>query len=233
MEVQHYPMECELHRTRPCCLYLIWLEGVYMKKWLIVICILLAMSGCKPWPNWIDIDEFTELEWYSANPGKGIGKGKDILENIFELEGLSNEEYLYDINPGLYGKMETTKGYMIMRKELDEPILRYEVKKIEIHLEKDKSIVIEDNNTIDDIIQIRKGQNALRLDQEYMDALWKQQDDVNGFFYFDLPCDLIWECYITCNENESVYLIGYNAKESVWYQYDITAVIAGVLQKGT
>lgn len=104
-----------------------------------------------------------------------------------------------------------------MHKNSEEPIRRFAVKKVEIKRKND-GIVIEDKAVINRLVSVRKGEKGRRLDPD--DIV-----DINGYFHFDLPCKLVWECRIESDTEGIVHLICYHAKENGWYDYDVTSIL--------
>ena len=128
-----------------------------MKRFFIylVVCVLaLANSSCKDtkWYHTV-LPDFLPMQGYSAQPGKALGKGEDMLDNIYALKGLPQEDFLYRDEGGLYGGHDIS---LLMNKNVDEPILNYAVNKIEIEKSDGSTVSIENNDMINHLLQLRK-----------------------------------------------------------------------------
>lgn len=196
-----------------------------MKRFFIylVVCVLaLANSSCKDtkWYHTV-LPDFLPMQGYSAQPGKALGKGEDMLDNIYALKGLPQEDFLYRDEGGLYGGHDIS---LLMNKNVDEPILNYAVNKIEIEKSDGSTVSIENNDMINHLLQLRK--NGVSEECEDRDT----EPVMNTTVYFDLPCQLLWKCSVLTNEEGIVQLICFQVKENGWYAYDATAILSTELK---
>lgn len=212
---------------------------------LLLCCLLISLCGCGDF--WYDVpSEFIDAPMYSAQKkGKGLGHPEDkMLDNIYALKGLPESDYLYRTEGSFWGSDSPT-GFLIMNKNAQEPIFRYDVYKIEIKRDKTnfdgsitaagEPIVIEDAQIIADMISLRLNGSGKYWEDLEIDTDTYYDNPV--CFYFDLPCQLIWNSVIFREEDENGDTIIYwkcldviNDREIC---YDATGILEGIQNSGS
>jgi len=206
---------------------------------LLILCAFFLETGCnRPFFNtYTPSFEYTKAN-YSANPMEYLGKWEgDPMINVFELDGLPHD-YLWQKKIGLYDSSE----YFIMSKNVQEPIFRYEVYKVEIIRDKinfdgsisniEGSLVIEDNQVIADMLSLRASGYGKDWEEFKIDPNTYYYNTVS--FYFDLPCELSWESsiffYEDENKSQKFYWRCYDVMNDRDVCYDITDVFTSLLK---
>lgn len=204
---------------------------------LLLILFLLLVSGCRNF--WYELSpDFIKAGYYVAPIGKrslGHPDGK-MYDNIYTLKGLPQSDYLLRTEGSPWGSAESY-GFLLMNKKVQEPIFLYDVKMIEISKdinEFNKSIphvsepvVIEDSQTIADFILLRT--NGVGIDKENFfvddDSYWYV------YFYFDLPCKLVWKSSIFWDESkeQKIYWRVHDVASGSEICYDATEILSPLL----
>ncbi len=154
------------------------------------------------------------------------------LSVVFGLKGMETDEYLY------YKDVWWTSatGYLAVRKGVDEPILRFPVKTMQVLFESDKK---------DAVYSLKKADltPALRSGVLYdMHGEGKRQfsDQKIIQLLFDLPCKLYYQCVLAKEaETNSLYFLYKLVDESTgeedwttkWYICEVTDLLADRLPK--
>ena len=163
-------------------------------------------------------DDYVELSYYSANRGEFLGD-KDLYNTCYELDGLPIESYLL-IDKASGFTTVSHKDIVVMNKKSAEPFLCYDVEKIEISVDDQDVISITDSTVINSVLaQRRNSEPIIRQHISY---------DTNAKMYFNLPCELTFECIII-EEGGKVLLLCYDAISYDWYEYDATEHLASFL----
>ena len=169
---------------------------------MFVLC-LLPLCSCGNF--WYDLPpEFIDAHCYKAPRGnKSLGHpGDKALHNIYLLEGLPKSDYLGKTEGSLWGSASLT-SFLVMNKNVREPILRYgdnvfkfEINRDEIHFDGSitavgEFVVIEDLQTIASMISLRASGFGKDWEDFKIDPDFYRYNSIS--FYFDFPCELVWE----------------------------------------
>lgn len=209
---------------------------------LLALCMLLLTCGCTNY--WYDLpSDFIDASSYSAKIGDtGLGHVEDILTNVYALEGLSKNEYLGITRGSLWDTgLKEDRALLIMSKNVQEPVFRYDV--YEIKIERVKVNFDRTSTTVEDPVVIQDSEVIANLISLHAEGKGKSEDDFgidpNSYysnlftFHFDLPCELIWRSYIFQDEdenrNEIVYWKCYRAVDHQAYYYDVTEILSPFL----
>ncbi len=159
-------------------------------------------------------DDGVSLSYYSANRGDLLGD-KDLHNTCYELDGLPIESYLL-IDKASGFTTVSHEDIVVMNKDSVEPILCYDVKKIEIQNDEQGVISITNKTIIDRVLEQRRSDEPIERQNMYYAT--------NATMYFDLPCELTFECVIV-KEGDKVLLLCYDAVSYDWYEYDVTHLL--------
>ena len=209
---------------------------------LLASCMLFLMCGCNDF--WYDLSsDFIEASFYDAKIGnRSLGHVEDMLTNIYAIEGLSENEYLGITRGSLWGNgNKSNRASLIMNKNVQEPIFRYDI--YEVKIERDKvnfdgsittvgnPIVIKDSGIIANLISLHAEGNGKREDDFKTDPESNYYNSVS--FYFDLPCELIWNSSIFRDKDEDgnhiIYWRCYNVAENREICYVVTEILLPLL----
>ena len=165
-------------------------------------------------------EDFIYLPYYIAEKGEYLGrKGReeiDVLGGVYTLKDMPSEQFV--IHEQYYLNNGPSDVFVYMDRSLAEPILSYDVRKIEFHTN-GENVVIEDKQIINNIVSIIRNSASYECEAP---------DYMNTFFSFDLECDMGFQCYVEC-VNDKIYIICFNIKDNCWYTYDVTAVLKDFL----
>ncbi|MBO5797998.1 MAG: hypothetical protein J6R77_06605 [Clostridia bacterium] len=192
-----------------------------------LLCLLLVftfiLSGCRkelpPEEMRYDIPEnFIQLPFYSMTEGERLGQNHAYpTETVYTLEGLPREQFLCLKK----GNDKTSLNYLWIQKDAAEPILQYEVEKVEITQTGNETMTLTDKTLITRLFAgLRDGDG-----QKIEDSSPKLP---NASAHFALPCELIWLFGINVDEEGRALLFYHDAKKDEWYQYDVTDILSGI-----
>ena len=136
--------------------------------------------------------------------------------NVHSLKGFSSNDLLY---VEFYYPVGDTREYIFLDKELEEPIKWLTIKQIIITEPDGSTVKIVDTSILSRVKEVLQNQTG----SEYY-----YTDSLNTVVYFDVECDLSWKCAIEKRVNDAIYLIGYNHKNAVWLEYDVTDLLSGI-----
>lgn len=183
---------------------------------VIVLFVTLSLKGCRAMFSYytdISDEEWMELFFYNANPGKHLGKYPDnIFCNVYNLKDVAENELLYV--DGFEGSEEPI---IFLNKEFDEPIKRFSIKKIIITKSDNAIIEIDDITILDQIGQMLQNEKGISISSF--------SGEYNASIYFDVACDLRWSCAVERKEDGSIHLIGYEQKGSQFLDYDVSNIL--------
>ena len=218
------------------------MEVLYVKKSVFILIFFtivfllsffVVMYGYKFEPKIYPIPSDFVVIPYRAEKGKYLGRRstKDydvLLSSVHEIKGLSKNEYILFSEGSIYAS-STLKVFM--QKDIQEPILRYKdsVFKIEIDVNQkneDGAVVknlknsVEDNQVILDFITLyENGKTVDWDDNTYI------SDTQNIFFYFDLPCKLIWESTLYFHDDGEIYWLCWDFINNKKICYNVTNIL--------
>jgi len=82
-------------------------------------------------------------------------------------------------------------------------------------------------NVIESLVDLRKNGVPAEYEVKYDEEGICQNLQLNATFYFDLPCELTFQCYIITDENAVVWFICFDVVKDGWYAYDATSILSG------
>lgn len=173
--------------------------------------------------EWIEL----EFECYNCDLDEYLGKYPGAeWGNVYSMKGFSSNDLLY---VEFYYPTGGTSEYIFLDKELEEPVKWLTIKEIVITKSDDSNVKIVDELIINQLEDVLKNQ----IGSEYRNPNYNYDNyyefvDLNTSVYFDVECDLSWKCAIEKRANDAIYLIGYDQKNAVWLEYDVTDLLSGI-----
>lgn len=222
-----------------------------MKKLLclFLISIFVCSVGCiglKKETQYYDIEnDYIKLEDYVNKIGgidsylKYLGKDiadKDIPENqfvtpsvrIYSMSNLPADDYIYRIESDFI----TSSREQYMKKDVEEPILRYPIYEIEIFTNihaKDPALILKDQEIINALQTIRREGDSIR--QEILSI--KSKNYVYGYCILDLRqfsrrygLTYIYTSRFDFDNPEHIQWICFDSKDGCLYTYDVTEILS-------
>lgn len=187
----------------------------------LMVVIILSLSACTG-KTYSAPAGFEVMPGYSATEGDFLGRSHydtetGVLGNFYSLESIDKEDMV------LYREVSPYSEQTIIYCDpaLEDPFTIYPVKKIEIvnykhiiSVEEYTPTVVSDPKTIDSLVSLKQKATTQIDNQEKRTKLAVCR------FFFDLACELIWDCVIEIDQNGCIYFQCENAetKEVVIYK---------------
>ena len=93
--------------------------------------------------TYIITPDFISMYGYSGNKGNLLGLNGDLLKNVYELEGLPTNDYIYYQDGFFVGSPSIS---LLRNKNADEPLFFCKINKLVINKSDGITVIIEDEN---------------------------------------------------------------------------------------
>lgn len=189
---------------------------------LLIFALLFCVSGCKKLPDF-SLSDYTKLQRYTGDPNDQLGRIPDVFppETVFSLKDLSKDEYVCLEKFYINTPNSPPSILIYMQKDNIEPILRYDVTKIEIYEGQGYKYVTEDKQAVNALLALRRESPGEVVTE------WNSNVDImTAEFHFDLSCNLIWRCSFSYNnETGTIYFEYTDEVTGKVHCYDVTEII--------
>lgn len=178
------------------------------------------------------------FQYLKKDLGKDIAD-KDIPENqfvfpsvsIYSMSNLPADDYICRTESGLWGTSET----VYMKKDSEEPILRYNIHEIWIYTDRwmmdDPALILTDKEIINALQTVRK--EGTPTPQEKPPAISAEPYNQNTYCVLDLRqfsliygLTFVYTCHFDFNDPEHIQWICFDAKDDCLYSYDVTEILS-------
>lgn len=204
-----------------------------MKKFieiLLAIFTIFAYSSCGTWERKIHPipDDFHSIPYYQADKDMYLGKrgteDADVLTGVYSIQGLPEEDFLYLEEYYITAPGGPPSITLYMREGAKEPIYKYldVVEKVVVEVWQEEftvenSITITNSDIWNSLLFQRKKGEKVFLPNIY------PSDSNNLNFYFDLPCDLIWNTMLYFSDENKIYWFCGDLEDEQYIWYDVTS----------
>ena len=204
---------------------------------LLLILTIITFSSCGSRKIYSIPSDFREIP-YQADKDKYLGKrgteDADVSTGVYSIQGLSKDEFLCLEEYSIIAPNAGPNITLYMKEGTEELIYKYldtvEKVVIDIRQQNDQGVfTVEKNKSItngdvwNSLILQRKNEEKVSLPIAYI-------SDMNNMkFYFDMPCNLIWNTTLYySNDNKIYWYCGdWEGEERIWY--DVTAILGDIL----
>ena len=207
---------------------------------LFLVSIFLCSVGCRDLEKEVKFDikndyiELKEYYNYGDDPEdpylEYIGKDLNELSYLINIKSMSNlpaEDYVCKIE----AKLGIVERYY-MKKDAEEPILRYDVYEIRIHTGLNRpELILTDKEIINALLTVRREEEPLSKEKKHQ--ISRNSTRGNGKFVLDLRqfsikygLTLIYSCGFNFDDPEHIQWTCIDSKEDCLYIYDITEILS-------
>ena len=176
------------------------------------------------------------FQYLKKDLGKDIAD-KDIPENqfvipsvsIYSMSNLPADDYICRTESGLWGTSEA----VYMKKDAEEPILRYNVHEIWIYTDpmaQDPALILKDQEIINALQTVRR--EGAPAPQE-IPPRNSSNKDAHGYCILDLRqfsrrygLTTVYRCRFNFDDPEHIQWICFDAKDDCLYSYDVTEILS-------
>ena len=223
-------------------------EGFHMKKLLclFLVSIFVCSVGCRGFEEEVKFDikndyiELKEYYNYGDDPEdpylEYIGKDLNELSHLINIKSMSNlpaEDYVCKIE----AKLGIVERYY-MKKDAEEPILRYDVYEIWIYtgLKEIPKLLLTDKEIINALLTVRREEEPLSKEKKHQVSTNTFKE--NAYCILDLKqfskkygLSLIYVCKFDFDDPEHIQWTCIDSKDDCLYTYDVTEILSDYYNK--
>ena len=219
-----------------------------MKKLLclFLVSIFVCSVGCIDLEKEVKFDiqndyiELKEYRNYGDDPEEPyleyIGKDLNELSHLINIKSMSNlpaEDYVCKVE----AKLGIVTRYY-MKKDAEEPILRYDVYEIWIYtgLKEIPKLLLTDKEIINALLTVRREEEPLSKEKNHQNSGNSMRRDVDCVldlrqFSTRYGLTLIYKCEFNFDDPEHIEWICFDSKDDCLYTYDVTEILSDYYNK--
>ena len=220
-----------------------------MKKLLclFLVSIFVCSVGCRDLEKEVKFDiknDYLELKGY-LNQGDDqeepyleyIGKDLNELSYLIGIKSMGNlpaEDYVCKTE----AKLQSLSKRYYMKKDAEEPILRYDIYEIWIYtdLKEIPKLILTDKEIINALLTVRREEEPLSKEKNHQNSGNSTRRDVECVldlrqFSTRYGLTFVYECEFNFNDPEHIQWICFDSKEDCLYTYDVTEILSDYYNK--
>jgi len=194
---------------------------------VIVGCVFLAIPPMCVAAAYPRLDaEYTKnvLVYYRAKQGGPVNTRTNVGHQLYQLEGLSPEEFLFSNNQ--WSLWDGTLPRIIMHPDVQEPLFTFPLRSLQFNDIERGNVVITDADTLSAFRAFVLNESNGTMAERYRSysVYTEMQGDKSVQLYFDVPCEMYWFADYEMRDGR-IIVYGRLHNAEMDYAYDVTHIL--------